>query len=97
MLTVGGAYLLMQSTYSYGHTTAWQGVSLAGIVLGSLVIWNFIGLQATEPLGKAGKYAAGATVAAAGVGAAGTATRSSKRPRPSAHSASRPSLVKPRI
>lgn len=70
VLTVGGAFLLMQSTYSYGHTTVWQGVSLAAIVLGSLVIWNFTSLQATEQLGKAGTYAAGATVAAAGVGAA---------------------------
>jgi Signal transduction histidine kinase len=69
-LAISGAYLLLESTYSYGHTTVWQGGSLAVVILGSLVIWNLIGLQADDAVGAAGFYTAGAAVAAVGVGAA---------------------------
>lgn len=70
VLAVSGAYLLLESTYSYGHTTVWQGGALAAVVLGSLVVWNGIGLQADDAVGAAGLYATGAAVAAVGVGAA---------------------------
>ena len=69
-LTASGAYLLLQSTYAYGHTTVGQGAALAAAVLGSLVIWNLISLQINDTVGRVGTYAAGATVAAVSVGSA---------------------------
>lgn len=69
-LSIGGVYLLLQNTYSYEHTTLWQGVALTVVVVGSLMIWNLTGMQATDTAGEAGAYAAGAVVAAAGVGTA---------------------------
>ncbi|WP_254840145.1 ATP-binding protein [Natronomonas marina] len=67
-LSIGGVYLLMQNTYSYGHTVVWQGVALAVVMVGSLMIWNLMGMQANDTVSQAGAYAAGALVAAAGVG-----------------------------
>jgi len=69
-LSIGGVYLLMQNTYSYGHTAVWQGVALAVVMVGSLMIWNLMGMQANDTVSQAGAYAAGALVAAAGVGTA---------------------------
>jgi signal transduction histidine kinase len=69
-LSIGGVYLLLQSTYSYGHIAVWQGVALAVVMVGSLMIWNLMGMQANDTIGQAGAYAAGTLVAAAGVGTA---------------------------
>jgi signal transduction histidine kinase len=69
-LAVSGAYLLLTNTATYGHTTVWQGVALAAVVLGSLVTWNFIGLSTNGVPERAGTFATGAVVAAAGVGTA---------------------------
>jgi signal transduction histidine kinase len=69
-LSIGGVYLLLQNTYSYGHTALWQGVALAVVVVGSLMLWNLIGMQANDTVWEAGAYTAGAIVAAAGVGTA---------------------------
>jgi signal transduction histidine kinase len=69
-LTASAAYLLVQNTATYGHTTVWQGVTVAAVVLGSLVIWNFIGLSTNGAVERAGTFATGAGVAAVGVGTA---------------------------
>lgn len=69
-LAVGGAYLLVQKSYSYGHIPAGQGISLGLVPVGTLSIWNLLGPQDPRTVGIAGAYAAGAVVAAVGVGVA---------------------------
>jgi signal transduction histidine kinase len=69
-LAVGGTYLLLQNAYSYDHVALGQSASLSLTAIGTLMIWNLIGTQATSPSGRAGVYAAGTVAAAVGVGIA---------------------------
>jgi PAS domain S-box-containing protein len=76
LIAAGGIYLLLQTTYSAGHLSVGQGVSLSVAPIGSLTLWNAMGV-ATQSSGgdtslavSAGLFAAGAGVAAAGLGAA---------------------------
>jgi len=69
-LAGGGVYLFMQKSSSYGHVPAGQGISLGLVPVATLAIWNLLGILDTTTLGIAGAYAAGAVVAAVGVGAA---------------------------
>jgi PAS domain S-box-containing protein len=71
LLAAGGAYLLLQKSYSYGYLPLGQGVGLAVAMIGTLVVWNVIGMApdiATTT--KAAAYAGGSGVAALGLGAA---------------------------
>jgi len=69
-LSVGGTYLLIQKGYSYDYIPTGQGISLGIVPVGTLAIWNLLGSQDTTTVGIAGAYAAGAVVAAVGVGVA---------------------------
>lgn len=70
-LAVAGTYLILQTTYSYGHIPLGQGLSLALVPLGTLILWNLMSTQSgTPPLGKAGAYAVGSALAGVGVGTA---------------------------
>jgi signal transduction histidine kinase len=71
LLVVGGVYLVLQTTYSAGHLSVGQGVSLSVVPVGSLTVWNMMGVAAdASATVKAGVFAAGAGLAAAGLGAA---------------------------
>lgn len=70
-LAIGGIYLLIQKTYSYGHIPLGQPLSLSLIPLGSLTLWNLIGTFGdTLSADRVGAYTAGAAVIALGIGAA---------------------------
>jgi len=70
-LATGGTYLLVQKTYSYGHIPLGQALSLGMVPLGSLTLWNLIGILGdTLSADRVGVYAAGAGVVALGIGAA---------------------------
>ena len=69
-LTVGGTYLLVQKSYSYDHLPAGQGITLGLVPVAMLAIWNLLSAPDMTAAATAGTYAAGAVVAAVGVGAA---------------------------
>jgi len=69
-LAVAGTYLLIQKSYSYSYIPAGQGISLGIVPVLTISIWNLVGTQDTTTVGVAAAYAAGAVVAAVGVGAA---------------------------
>ena len=76
LIAAGGIYLLLQTTYSAGHLSVGQGISLSIAPIGSLTLWNAMGV-ATQTSGgetslavSAGLFAAGAGLAAAGLAAA---------------------------
>ncbi|MFT4920938.1 MAG: PAS domain S-box-containing protein [Haloarculaceae archaeon] len=70
-LVVAGVYLLLQTTYSAGHLSVGQGVSLSVVPVGSLAVWNALGtIQDPSVTARAGVFAAGAGLAAAGLGVA---------------------------
>lgn len=69
-LTVGGTYLLVQKSYSYDHLPTGQGITLGLVPVAMLAIWNLLGAPDMTAAATAGTYAAGAVVAAVGVGAA---------------------------
>lgn len=70
-LAVGGMYLLLQATYSAGHLSLGQGISLSVVPIGLLVVWNLLGgTVESTPQFKAGVFAAGAGLAAVSLGTA---------------------------
>jgi signal transduction histidine kinase len=70
-LVVGGSYLLLQTTHSYGHVSLAQGISVVVVPVGTLTVWNVMGVPSqTTPVTVAGAFAAGAWLAALGLGAA---------------------------
>jgi PAS domain S-box-containing protein len=70
-LAVGGMYLLLQATYSAGHLSLGQGISLSVVPIGLLVVWNLLGgaIEST-PQFRAGVFATGAGLAAVSLGTA---------------------------
>lgn len=70
-LVVGGSYLLLQTTHSYGHVSLGQGISVVVVPVGTLTVWNVMGVPSqTTPVTVTGAFAAGAWLAALGLGAA---------------------------
>lgn len=71
LLTAGGAYLLLQKSYSYEYLSFGQGVGLAVTMLGTLVVWNTTGMvPETATTTQAAAYAGGSGVAALALGTA---------------------------
>jgi len=62
LMTVG-AYLVVETSYTYGHLSVWQGLSLSLIPLGTFVFWNITGLNELDAVVVAGFYVAGGAVA----------------------------------
>jgi PAS domain S-box-containing protein len=70
-LVVGGVYLVLQGTYSAGHLPTGQGISLSAVPVGSLSVWNVIGVASDASAGvRATVFATGAGLAAVCLGAA---------------------------
>jgi signal transduction histidine kinase len=70
-LAIGGTYLLLQKTYRFGHVPTGQGVSLVVAPVGSLVVWNVIGMMGeTTPATQAAVFAAGGALVVVSLGAA---------------------------
>jgi len=65
-LMIVGAYLVVETTYAYGHLSVRQGLSLAAIPIGTFVVWNVISLQEIGATSAAALYVVGAGVALAG-------------------------------
>lgn len=64
-LAVGGTYLLLQTTYSAGHLSVGQGISLAIVPIGLLTVWNLLGAAGeSSTVFRAGVFAAGAGLVA---------------------------------
>jgi signal transduction histidine kinase len=71
LLAAGGAYLLLQKSYAYEYLPLGQGAGLAVTMIGTLIVWNVIGMAPeTATTTQAAAYAGGSGVAALGLGAA---------------------------
>jgi signal transduction histidine kinase len=71
LLAAGGAYLLLQKSYAYEHVPLGQGAGLAVTMIGTLIVWNVIGMaSATATTTQAAAYAGGSGVAALALGTA---------------------------
>ncbi|WP_276257934.1 sensor histidine kinase [Haloglomus litoreum] len=71
LLAAGGSYLLLQKSYAYEYLPLGQGAGLAVTMVGTLVIWNTVGMAPeTATTTQAGAYAGGGGVAALALGAA---------------------------
>ena len=68
ILMIVGGYLVVETTYAYGHLSVWQGFVLVAIPLGTFVFWNVTGLEELSTAVSGGLYVAGALAAAASVG-----------------------------
>jgi len=68
VLMIVGGYLVVETTYAYGHLSTRQGFALAAIPLGTFVFWNVIGLREISTGVAGGLYVAGAVVATASLG-----------------------------
>jgi PAS domain S-box-containing protein len=68
VLMIVGGYLVVETTYAYGHLSVWQGFVLVVIPLGTFVFWNVTGLEELSTAVSGGLYVAGALAAVGGVG-----------------------------
>ena len=70
-LTVGGCYLLVQTTRKYASLSGYTGISLSVALLGSLGIWNLISIDAeTSVAATVAAFDGGALCLVAGFGVA---------------------------
>jgi signal transduction histidine kinase len=69
-LAVAGSYLLLQNTYAYGHLSVGQGGSLVLAQVGSLVVWNLIGMPDLSTTTRAGAFATGGALMVVALGVA---------------------------